>query len=190
MDRRNFVNSVLVTGVGTAAAAMASVIASIRPVRRAIGEEVIEAGDRLVFALGPSEGDLITRTTLNVGEGTLVYPEGKEDNHDNLIMLVRLEADAFETPTRVEWTADGFVAYSAICTHLACTVRFSGRSELVGEPHIHCPCHAALFDPTRGAEVTAGPAPRALPQLALTFNEAGELVAADAFRDPVGVVAA
>lgn len=49
----------------------------------------------------------------------------------------------------------GFVALSAVCTHLGCIVEYDAEKE------IWCPCHAAFFD-LRG-NVKSGPAPRPLP---------------------------
>ena len=50
-----------------------------------------------------------------------------------------------------------FVAYSAICTHQGCTVAYKGGK-------LACPCHGSVFDPAKGAEVVAGPAPSPLPR--------------------------
>jgi len=53
--------------------------------------------------------------------------------------------------------ASGFSAYSAVCTHLGCLVKWeSARQEFL------CPCHAAVFD-ARG-RVVSGPAPAPLPE--------------------------
>jgi cytochrome b6-f complex iron-sulfur subunit len=49
----------------------------------------------------------------------------------------------------------GFVALSAVCTHLACIVDYDP------EKKIWCPCHAGFFD-LRG-NVVSGPPPRPLP---------------------------
>ncbi len=49
----------------------------------------------------------------------------------------------------------GFVALSAVCTHLGCIVEYDPQKE------IWCPCHAAFFD-LRG-NVKSGPAPAPLP---------------------------
>lgn len=43
------------------------------------------------------------------------------------------------------------VAFSAICTHMGCTVAAS----------FHCPCHGSVYNKDTG-QPTAGPAPRAL----------------------------
>jgi Rieske Fe-S protein len=49
----------------------------------------------------------------------------------------------------------GFVALSAVCTHLACIVEYDPPKE------IWCPCHAGFFD-LRG-NVKSGPPPGPLP---------------------------
>lgn len=54
----------------------------------------------------------------------------------------------------------GFVALSAVCTHLACIVEYDPQKGL------WCPCHAATFD-LRG-NVKGGPAPRPLPSVPVT----------------------
>jgi Rieske Fe-S protein len=54
-------------------------------------------------------------------------------------------------------------AFSSICTHQGCPVnRVSGGK-------ISCPCHGSQFDASSGA-VVAGPAPRPLPQVAVTIR--------------------
>ena len=191
MDRRKFAASILGTSILGAIAAMGSAIASIRAVRRATGAGAVAEGDKLVFAMGSNAGKPATRDNVQAGDAVLVFPQGKESNHDNLIMLVRLDPADYQVPTKVEWTAQGFAAYSAICTHLACTVRFSAEPAAAAPfAHIHCPCHAGVFDPRRGATVVSGPPPRPLPQLAVRLNDAGEVVAGGTFQDPIGVVAA
>jgi Rieske Fe-S protein len=63
-----------------------------------------------------------------------------------------------------------FVAYSAVCTHQGCTVAYKGGK-------LACPCHGSVFDPAKGAEVVAGPAPSPLPEI-LVKVEGGEIVKA------------
>jgi cytochrome b6-f complex iron-sulfur subunit len=63
-----------------------------------------------------------------------------------------------------------FVAYSAVCTHQGCTVAYQGGQ-------LACPCHGSVFDPAKGAEVVAGPAPRPLPEIPVKV-EGGEIVRA------------
>jgi ubiquinol-cytochrome c reductase iron-sulfur subunit len=52
--------------------------------------------------------------------------------------------------------------------------------------HILCPCHQSTFDAAKGAEVIFGPAARPLPQLPLTTDSSGYLVAKSDFTQPVG----
>ncbi len=63
-----------------------------------------------------------------------------------------------------------FVAYSAVCTHQACTVAYKGGK-------LACPCHGSVYDPAKGAEVVAGPAPSPLPEIPVKV-ESGEVVRA------------
>jgi Rieske Fe-S protein len=58
-------------------------------------------------------------------------------------------------------------AFSAICTHQVCTVRFGGGSSL------DCPCHGATFSTSDGA-VLGGPAPRPLPEMGV-LEQGGNL---------------
>lgn len=54
-----------------------------------------------------------------------------------------------------------YVAYSTVCTHLACDVLW--RED---EGDLFCPCHDGHFDPTDGSP-TAGPPQRPLPEIVL-----------------------
>ena len=59
--------------------------------------------------------------------------------------------------------AGDFKAFSAICTHMGCTV--AG----VVNGTITCPCHGSTYDMTTG-QVTGGPAPAPLPSKTLTIT--------------------
>jgi cytochrome b6-f complex iron-sulfur subunit len=63
-----------------------------------------------------------------------------------------------------------FVAYSAVCTHQACTVAYK-------DGNLACPCHGSVFDPANGASVATGPATRPLPEIPVKV-EGGEVVRA------------
>ncbi len=65
-------------------------------------------------------------------------------------------------------SAEGFVAMSAVCTHLGCMTQWESAAGA-----IFCPCHGSRF--SREGKVTGGPAPRPLPRLALAL-EGGQLV--------------
>jgi len=55
-------------------------------------------------------------------------------------------------------TSGGLVAFSAVCTHLGCIVKWNAAKQ-----EIECPCHGAVFD-TKG-NVVSGPPPKPLPPL-------------------------
>ena len=59
-------------------------------------------------------------------------------------------------PALVINTSEGLRAYSAVCTHFACIVKWDPES---GE--IVCPCHEGYFDPLDGG-VISGPPPTPL----------------------------
>jgi len=84
--------------------------------------------------------------------------------------------------TIMNWTVDDIVAYSKICTHVGCPVALYDQTT----HHILCPCHQSTFEATTGATVIFGPAARPLPQLPLTTDSSGFLVARSDFTEPVG----
>jgi rieske iron-sulfur protein len=190
VDRRRFANWSLITGIVAAVAAMLPGVVTLRGRSRSGATLGVEPGDRLVFALGGNAGQPITEGSFTQNEAVLAYPEGKSDNHENLAMVCKLDPSQVAPPTDVAGTAHGIVAYSAICTHLGCTVRFSEEPmEQAPFPHIHCPCHGAMFDPQHGCRVLGGPAPRPLPQLPIKLNAKGEVLVAGPFSAPIGVKA-
>jgi Rieske Fe-S protein len=64
-------------------------------------------------------------------------------------------------PALLVRTADGqFRAFSAVCTHLNCTVQYNDQSR-----QIWCACHNGLFD--LNGKVVGGPPPKPLEQFAV-----------------------
>ena len=76
----------------------------------------------------------------------------------------------------------GIVAYSKICTHVGCPV----APLRADHAPLLCPCHQSTFDVADGGKVVFGPAARTLPQLAITVDDEGYLVAQGDFAEPVG----
>jgi cytochrome b6-f complex iron-sulfur subunit len=68
-------------------------------------------------------------------------------------------------------TAGQVVAFSAICTHMACTVAPSSSGK-----ELDCPCHGSKYNATTGA-VIAGPAPKPLPAFAVKIASGAVVVA-------------
>jgi cytochrome b6-f complex iron-sulfur subunit len=63
--------------------------------------------------------------------------------------------------------ANSAVAFSAICTHQACTVAPDGNE-------LRCPCHGSVYNAFTGA-VISGPAPAPLPEVGVQIVD-GEVV--------------
>ncbi len=62
-------------------------------------------------------------------------------------------------PALIVNTPDGLRAYSAVCTHFACLVKWNPDSGM-----IECPCHAGYFNVSDGS-VISGPPPEPLLRL-------------------------
>ncbi len=64
--------------------------------------------------------------------------------------------------------ADGsYVAFDAVCTHAGCTVEWDAPDSL-----LVCPCHSAVFDPSKNGAAVAGPTDQPLANLPLIFDAA------------------
>ena len=75
-----------------------------------------------------------------------------------------------------------FFAYTKVCSHLGCPSSLYEQQTY----RILCPCHQSQFDITHEAKVIFGPAKRALPQLPITVDDEGYLIAQSDFTEPVG----
>lgn len=98
------------------------------------------------------------------------------------VILVKLDASLIKSQKQRDWGYEGIVAYSKVCTHVGCPVALYEQQT----HHLLCPCHQSTFDMTDDCKVIFGPAKRPLPQLPITVDGEGYLVAADSFREPVG----
>jgi ubiquinol-cytochrome c reductase iron-sulfur subunit len=100
-----------------------------------------------------------------------------------IVLLVRLDPNELkEAENKKDWSYDGIVAYSKVCTHVGCPVALYEQHT----HHLLCPCHQSEFDITDAAKVIFGPAARPLPQLPITVDDEGYLVAQSDFQEPVG----
>jgi rieske iron-sulfur protein len=183
--RRRFLRFLLWTATAGVAASILVLVKLVVPRKSGGYVPTVEPGDTLIHAAGNKKGRVILLDDLHVGDSVLAYPKGKESNYANIIRVIRVKADLFQPPTRIDWTDRGVVAYSAVCTHLSCTVSWMKRAQLEASIII-CHCHNGLYDPLRGARVIGGPPPRPIPQIGVKVDENGRLRIMSAFAAPVG----
>jgi ubiquinol-cytochrome c reductase iron-sulfur subunit len=165
----------------------------------------------LLRDLGPLPGDELTKTSWKAGTRLVTDPGDRpikasdlevgavaqtlpeiigEDKHRKLsdiakdaVLLIRLRPEEFNLDAeRLSWTHEGIIAFSKICSHMGCAVALYEQQT----KHLLCPCHQSTFDVTRAAKVIFGPSARPLPQLAITVDSEGYLVAQAPFNEPVG----
>ncbi|MEI2648928.1 MAG: Rieske 2Fe-2S domain-containing protein [Dermatophilaceae bacterium] len=135
----------------------------------------------------------IKASDVAIGSVFHILPETIKDSKHVLadkakaaVLLMRLHPSSFANDSLGEkaksWGYEGIVAYSKICTHVGCPVGLYEQQT----HHLLCPCHQSTFDVTRDCNVIFGPAKRALPQLKITVDDEGYLVAPQGFVEPVG----
>jgi rieske iron-sulfur protein len=187
LDRRCVLASALAVGLQTAFAATGAHAQGKTSKPKAPDEMRPQEGDRFVFAGGDKQGDEIKAEDIEPdARPTLAWPMDpatktvRDGTHLNEVMLIRLQTEQMDDTTK-QRSADGIVAYSAICTHAQCPVTGWNMEEKV----IRCDCHQSEFDPRRGGMRVAGPATKRLPSVPLKIVD-GAIVAAGTFTGKVG----
>jgi len=98
------------------------------------------------------------------------------------IILVRMDPSEIVSQQGEGWGVEGVLAFSKICTHVGCPIAlYEQRTH-----HLLCPCHQSTFDLADSGNVVFGPAARRMPQLPITVDEEGFLVAQSDFQEPIG----
>ena len=205
-DRKDFVTAVK-------EGAAASGLARRSLIKRSLGAALgLSALSPLILLrdLGPLPGKELEKTTwksgtylvtdpgnrrikasdLEVGAVAQVLPEIEDPEHRKLsdiakdaVLLIRLRPQEFNLEAdRLAMTHDGIIAFSKICSHMGCAVALYEQQT----KHLLCPCHQSTFDVTRAAKVIFGPSARPLPQLVITIDQEGYLLARQPFSEPVG----
>lgn len=145
-------------------------------------EDLAAGGMETVFPLLPE-------AVIRHGDKTKdVYEEHMHSIHGprNAVMLIRLRSEdanrVVEREGQEDYHFGDYYAYSKICTHIGCpTSLYEAQTN-----RILCPCHQSQFDALHYGKPVFGPAARALPQLPITVDEEGYLVATRNFSEPVG----
>ena len=141
-------------------------------------------------SLDGTTGSGIRPEDLQVGTLVTARPQAAlsaGDDFNNMmikssILLVRMQEADIKSQQEIDWSYQGIVAFSQICTHVGCPVALYEQQT----HHMLCPCHQSTFDLSDSGRVVFGPAARSLPQLPITVNADGYLVASSDFTQPVG----
>lgn len=129
---------------------------------------------------------------IQIGQLVNAQPENLQDLHGTefiqekakaSIIIVRMNPNTIKIPaSRQDWQVGGILCYSKICTHVGCPISLWEQQT----HHLLCPCHQSTFDLGDSGVVVFGPAARALPQLPITVDSEGYLVARSGFTVPTG----
>jgi ubiquinol-cytochrome c reductase iron-sulfur subunit len=130
-----------------------------------------------------STGTRIALRSVEIGTLVNVYPQGWVGEADSQAILLREDPARFATAAQgAPGPTAGLVAYSKLCTHMACPLGLYEQQSGT----LLCPCHQAQFDVLAEGRVLRGPADRALPMLPLAVDDDGLLIAEGDFTDAVG----
>ena len=177
LSRRTLIKMGIVTGITVPMPALSQPPSRMRP----------QLGDLMVFDEGLNIGEVIRPEMLELNQQPVSAlakdPETdtlRDGSRLNRVMITRIDTSKMTERYR-DNTADGVIAYSAICTHTGCDVINWDDDEL----RMACPCHESQFDIYDGGRVVGGPAPRPLAMLPLEIVDGFVRVAAS-FRGRVG----
>jgi len=184
LPRRKLLRNTLLLGAGSLALLPLPLLLDLGPYphkERELARTSWRKGVRLVRR----NGTPVRLGDLALGSLETVYPDVPGGVHmaDSPTMLIRMRPEEL-TPRkgREDWSVEGHIAYSVICTHLGCPVKLYEQQT----HHLFCPCHQSTFDASNGAKVVFGPAARSLPQLAISVDAEGYFMAQGDFPEPVG----
>ncbi|MCW2496769.1 Rieske 2Fe-2S domain-containing protein [Jatrophihabitans sp.] len=184
LGRRPLLRGTLLLSVGALAVLplpLALGLGKFQHKERALNHTGWKAGVRLIR----KNGSPVNRNDLEIGSVESVFPDIPRGTKmaDTPALLIRmLPEELHPVPGREDWSVDGFIVYSAICSHLGCPVKLYEQQT----HHLLCPCHQSTFAADRGAKVLFGPAARPLSQLAIRVDEDGYFYAQGDFSAPVG----
>lgn len=194
IKRRPFIVGSMVAALGLVGLPAIVLLRDLGPLPGTVLRETMwEPGMHILIA---ETHQKIKPEDLEVGTLISAVPEGidevmeEEGNLNALakaaVMLIRMDPDeiiADQTPPGEDsWTYEGILCFSKICTHVGCAL---GLYEQLTH-HMLCPCHQSTFDLSDKGSVIFGPAARSLPQLAITVDDDGYLIAQQGFTVPVG----
>jgi ubiquinol-cytochrome c reductase iron-sulfur subunit len=132
--------------------------------------DLVNAEPEVLFATDENNQPIVTGTDLLVAKSKAA------------VILHRMLPSEIVSQQTLNWSVNGIVCYSKICTHVGCPISLNERTT----HHLLCPCHQSTFDLADAGKVLFGPAARPLPQLQITVDTDGYLAAVRDFTEPVG----
>ena len=143
---------------------------------------LIKPEDLVVGQLVNAEPELFFETDAN-GQPKIEGTRLLQEKAKAAVILVRMDpSDITPAKGREQWGINGILCYSKICTHVGCPISLWEQQT----HHLLCPCHQSTFDLADNGKVIFGPAARPLPQLPITTDKDGYIVAQSDFHEPVG----
>ena len=143
ISRKKFIRLGAAVGLGSAAVPLVS----------ACGSGGDSAGDGGAPAAGGASGG----GGPKVGKGQVIATKSEVGPGEAFPFA---DAETGQQSVLVHLESGEFAAYSAVCTHQACTVAYRPQTRKLA-----CPCHGSIFDPAKSAAVESGPAQRPLPEI-------------------------
>lgn len=200
LSRRAVIGRSLLGAIGLTALAPLVTLADLGP--WPLPSRLKETNERTIWADATAAKPLrlvndvtyapIKASDMEIGQLVNAQPENLQNLHGTekivakgkaAIIIVRMDPNSIKIPaSRTDWHVAGILAFSKICTHVGCPISLWEQQT----HHLLCPCHQSTFDLGDGGKVVFGPAARALPQLKITVDEQGYLVAPGDFTVPVG----
>lgn len=180
IGRRRFLTRIL--GLALAAFAAAAVD-PIRSLGGSPGNALFHTSWRSGSKAVTEDGRPVLASDLPVDGVVTVFPEGAAGDAESQTILIHLPpGDYRPLPGREDWAPGGIVGFSKICTHAGCPVGLYRTDS----KELFCPCHQSVFEVLDAARPSEGPAVLPLPQLPLSVDADGYLVATGDFPEPVG----
>ena len=186
LPRRSLLRNSLLLGAGSLAVLPVPLLFGLgrfQHKERVLSHTAWKKGSRLVDQTGRA----IKVGDVPVGGVLTVFPDGGPgdpvERASSTSLLIRmLPEELHQQESRKDWSVDGHIVYSVICTHLGCPVKLYEQQT----HHLFCPCHQSTFDAANEAKALFGPAARNLPQLAISVDPDGYFVAQGDYSEPVG----
>jgi ubiquinol-cytochrome c reductase iron-sulfur subunit len=153
----------------------AALIVPFRSLGPAIDATLFHTKWRKGVRLVREDGTPIRADAFDVDAVVTVFPQTAVGDALSQTVLIRL-------PDDVSGTAQGYIAYSKVCTHAGCPVALYRRTAR----ELMCPCHQSVFNVVGNGAVVSGPADHALPRLPIAVGSDGYLIATGDYPVAVG----